>query len=257
MPAPRPPSRRARLVGAAILIPVLVALESLPVSSPSERGTASGDLYDASPALPALPAEPACPAGALPDQGVCIPVPPAEAFVPASTSHLGLMPGRLEDYASYLTPISGHRATADADGHGMVIPASPRTVVTLISLEHQVGAARRVVLQGPEPRLLTVHRVSRHAVTRTYVLSYEGLTFDVEASDADVAVGTPLGRVSASPGSHRAALRLAVRQLRRGAHAEQLPARRLLSDAVSLACDPRNVLPMKPAPSLGLALPGD
>lgn len=238
------PSRSTRLIGAAVLGAALVALENLPVTLPSQPGASSEE----TPSAVASPlVAPTCPAGALPDQGVCIPVPPPEAFVAASTSHLGLMPGRLEDYASYLTPIFGRAATgADDDGQGVLIPAPARTVVTLISLEHQSGPARRIVLPGPEPRLLTLHRVTRHGVTRTYVLGYEGLTFDTEAMDADVPVGTPLGRVSASRG--RAALRLTVRQLRRGARPERLPAHRLLSDAISLACDPRNVLPTKTNP---------
>jgi hypothetical protein len=99
---------------------------------------------------------------------------------------------------------------------------------------------------------LTLHKVSRHAVTRSYVLVYEGLSFDADAAEADIPVGTPLGRVSASPGAGRAALRLTVRQLRRGAHPDHLRAHRLLSDAVSIACDPRNVLPVKPALSPSL-----
>lgn len=233
---------------------VLVALESLPVPPPSEQVASSGNDV-ATVASP--PAASTCPAGTLPDQGVCIPVPPAEAVIPASTSHLGLMPGRVEDYGSYLTPVSAYPATAAEDGQGVLIRAPARTVVTLISLEHQVGSARRIILRGSEPRLLTLHRVSRHAVTRAYVLGYEGLTFDADASDADLPVGTPLGRLSPSPGHGRATLRLSVRQLRRGADVERLPAHRLLSDAVSLACDPRNVLPVKPASSPSLTLPGD
>lgn len=245
------PSGTTRFVGTAVLAAVVVALESLPIT-PGEHGPPSEEAAKEV----AAPVTSACPAGTLPDQGVCIPVPPAEALVAASSSRLGLMPGRVEDYASYLTPISGYRATAADDGQGVSIPAPPRTVVTLISLEHQLGSARRIILPGPEPRLFTLHGVSRHGVTRFYVLGYEGLTFDAAATDADIPVGTPLGRVSANPGGGRAALRLTVRQLRRGVHPDRLPAHRLLSDAVSLACDPRNVLPAKPAPSPSLAVPG-
>jgi hypothetical protein len=243
-----PPSRSTRLIGVALVASVLVAIASQSV----KRQKAGSPSEGAANEVPPRPVVPSCPAGTLPDQGVCIPVPPAETLVPASTSHLGLMPGRAEDYASYLTPISAYPARAADDGQGMLIPAPARTVVTLISLEHQIGSARRLVLPGPEPRLLTLHKVSRHAVTRSYVLVYEGLSFDADAAEADIPVGTPLGRVSASPGAGRAALRLTVRQLRRGAHPDQLRAHRLLSDAVSIACDPRNVLPVKPALSPSL-----
>lgn len=247
---PRPSSSARRLVGLAVLASALVALESLPVT-PGAPGTSSEAAVTEVPS----PAAASCPAGTLPDQGVCIPVPPAEAVLAVSTTQLGLMPGRAEDYGSYLTPISAYPATPADDGLGVLIPAPPRTLVTLISLEHQLGSARRIILPGPEPRLFTLHRVSRHAVTRTYLLGYEGLTFDPNAPEADLPVGTPLGRVSSSPSRGRTALRLTVRQLRRGANPERLPPQRLLSDAVSLACDPRNVLPAKPALSPGLALP--
>ena len=143
-----PPSRSTRLVGVAVLASVLVAVESLPVRV-GEQGPPS---EEAAKEVTPLPAAPTCPAGTLPDQGVCIPVPPPEAIVAASTSQLGLMPGRAEDYSSYLTPISAYPATAADDGQGILIPAPPRTVVTLISLEHQIGSARRIVLPGPEPR---------------------------------------------------------------------------------------------------------
>jgi hypothetical protein len=251
MTAPPSRSRRTHLIRGAVLTSVLVALESLPVTPPSEPHTRS----EKAPNEVSSPAAPTCPAGTLPDEGVCIPVPPPEAFVAASTAQLALMPGRVEDYGRYLTPISAYPATEADDGQGVLIPAPARTVVTLISLEHQIGSARRIILRGPEPRLLTLHRVTRHAVTRTYVLVYDGLTFDTDAVDAEVPVGTPLGRVSPSRG--RAALRLTVRQVRRGTRPDGLPPRRLLSDAVSLACDPRNVLPTKPAPSPSLALPDD
>jgi hypothetical protein len=43
-------------------------------------------------------------------------------------------------------------------------------------------------------------------------------------------------------------LRLEVRKLREGARLEQLAPRRLLDSAVSIPCDPRNVLPLRAAP---------
>lgn len=235
-------SRRARLAQVAILGPLLVALETLPFprSEPAAREP------EAPPVVSRTPTPPTCPAGTLPDQGVCIPVPPAEALVATSTSHLDLMPGRFADYGRYLTPLTAYPPVAADGGPGVSIPAPARTVVTLIALERQVGSARRLSVPGPEPRLLTLHRVERHGVTRTYILSYEGLSFDTSAADAELPVGTPLGRLSPGAGQARSALHLTVRQVRRGIQAEQLPPQRLLSDAVSLSCDPRNVLPMKP-----------
>jgi hypothetical protein len=94
------------------------------------------------------------------------------------------------------------------------------------------------------PRLLTLHRVERSGATRTYVLAYEGLSFDALPAASDIPVGTPMGRVS--PGRGVTGLGLSVRQLRRGVDPENTPPERLLLDSSSLACDPRNVLPAKP-----------
>jgi hypothetical protein len=181
----------------------------------------------------------------LPDQGICIPVPKAEPVLPGEASRLELLPGRAEDYGRYVTPIASHRAKPTGAGLGLSIMAPARTLVTVIGLEHQTDSARRLIVRGPVPRLLTLHRVSRNGVSRSYLLSYDGLTFDANAPDADVPVGTPLGQLRPSAGG--AALQLRVRQLRRGADLEQLPVERLLDDSVSLECDPRNVLPAKPA----------
>jgi len=236
----RPATSTARLAGVAVVVSILAALESLSQPSPPFTGDAS-TAVSPSPAQP----PPACPIDTLPDEGVCIPVPMAEPVLPGEASRLELLPGRTEDYGSYVTPISSYRAKPTDGGLGLSIAAPARTLVTVIGLEHQTGPARRLILRGPVPRLLTLHRVSRNGVARSYLLSYDGLTFDATAADADVPVGTPLGQLR--PSADGAALQLRVRQLRRGANLEQLPVERLLSDSVSLECDPRNVLPPKPA----------
>lgn len=186
-----------------------------------------------------------CPPQQLPDDGVCIPVPPPEDSAATSTP-IELLPGRTADYARYVTPIARYPAKAAPDELGLYVAAPRGVPVTAVSLEAQLGPTRRWVTATKPPRLLTLHRVERSGSTRIYVLAYEGVAFDTLPGMNEVAVGTPLGRVAPGPGS--TGLRLRVRQLRRGIEPENLPPERLLLDASSLACDPRNVLPLQPAP---------
>jgi hypothetical protein len=135
---------------------------------------------------------------------------------------------------------------AAPDSLGLFVAAPRGVPVTLVSLEAQSGPARRWVTSTRPPRLLTLHRVERSGSTRTYVLGYEGIAFDATPGIAELAVGTPLGRVAAASGV--TGLKLEVRQLRRGVEPENVAPERLLLDASSLACDPRNVLPQEPPP---------
>jgi hypothetical protein len=192
-----------------------------------------------------MPAGLACPPQQLPDDAVCLPVPPVDDRTAASAP-LELLPGRAPDYARYVTPIAGYPARAAPDGLGLFVAAPRGVPVTTVSLEAQSGPARRWVTATTPPRLLTLHRVERSGSSRTYVLAYEGVAFDPAPGMHELAVGTPLGRVAA--GAALTGLTLQVRQLRRGVEPENVPPERLLLDASSLACDPRNVLPLEPPP---------
>ncbi len=231
-------------------------------SAPSSGGPAMGGAATPSAATPsavlaagAPRAALECPPHQLPDDGVCIPVPPPEDTATAQPP-LELLPGRAADYARYVTPIAAHRAAAASEGLGLFVAAPRGAPVTAINLEAQTGATRRWVTAGSPARLLTLHRVERSGSTRGYVLAYEGLDFDAApgvtpAGISDVAVGTPLGRVAparGAPGADVPGLTLTVRQLRRGIEPENVSPERLLLDATSLACDPRNVLPLRPTP---------
>lgn len=191
-------------------------------------------------ARPAL----ACPDDQLPDDGVCIPVPPpAEATAEGPTA-MELLPGRSASYTRYVTPIAAYPAGPPPQGLGLFVAAPRGVPVTAISLEAQVGPTRRWVTPTSPPRLLTLHRVDRAGAPRTYVLAYDGVTFDGAPGSTEIDVGTPLGRVA--PASGITGLGLTARQVRRGVDAESVRPERLLLDSSSLACDPRNVLPLKP-----------
>jgi hypothetical protein len=187
-----------------------------------------------------------CPAGQLPDDGVCIPVPSAAERVAEVETRLELLPGRSPDYARYITPIAAYRAAAPAEGLGIFVPAPRGVPVTAISLEAQTGPTRRWVTASSPPRLLTAHRVDRAGSLRTYLLVYDGVAFDPAPGLTDVEVGTPLGRVAPARGATGLGLR--VHQLRRGVNVEDAAPERLLLDTSSLVCDARNVLPLQPAP---------
>jgi hypothetical protein len=206
----------------------------------AEGGAAPGDGMPAALARPAL----ACPADQLPDDGVCIPVPPPEDTAAEAPTAIELLPGRSADYTRYVTPIAAYPASPAPQGTGLYVSAPRGVPVTAISLEAQVGPTRRWVTPTSPPRLLTLHRVERGGATRTYVLAYAGLTFDASPGSTEVDVGTPLGRVA--PASGITGLGLTARQVRRGVDAESVRPERLLLDSSSLACDPRNVLPLKP-----------
>jgi hypothetical protein len=185
-----------------------------------------------------------CPPQQLPDDAVCLPVPPVEGLEAVASAPLELLPGRAPDYARYLTPIANYPAAAAPEGLGVFVAAPRGVPVTALNLEAQSGPTRRWATPGAPPRLLTLHRVERSGSMRTYVLAYEGIAFDATPGLHEIVVGTPLGRVAARSGV--TGLTLRVRQLRRGVEPEDLPVERLLLDASSIPCDPRNVLPLEP-----------
>jgi hypothetical protein len=185
-----------------------------------------------------------CPPQQLPDDAVCVPVPPIETREAAVSAPLELLPGRATDYARYVTPIANYPAAAAREGLGLFVAAPRGVPVTAVNLEAQSGPTRRWVTASVPPRLLTLHRVERSGSTRTYVLAYEGVAFDTTPGMREIAVGTPLGRIAAGTGA--TGLTLQARQLRRGVEPENVPPERLLLDASSLACDPRNILPLEP-----------
>jgi len=186
-----------------------------------------------------------CPPRQLPDDAVCIPLPPPEDETVTSTP-IELLPGRAPEYTRYVTPVANYPAKAEREGLGLFVAAPRGVPVTVVSLESQAGPTRRWVTATTPPRLLTLHRVERSGSTRTYVLAYDGVGFDPTPGMREIAVGTPLGRVARAPGI--TGLTLRVRQLRRGIEPENVPPERLLLDTSSLACDPRNVLPLEPGP---------
>jgi hypothetical protein len=239
-PAPRaaPALWPLAIAAAAAAVAVVVWRQPLAEPVPPPRAGAATTRG----AIPASAVD--CPPQQLPDDAVCLPVPPVEGLEAVASAPLELLPGRAPDYARYLTPIANYPAAAAPEGLGVFVAAPRGVPVTALSLEAQSGPTRRWVTAGVPPRLLTLHRVERSGSMRTYVLAYEGIAFDATPGMQEIVVGTPLGRVAAGTGV--TGLTLRVRQLRRGVEPEDLPPERLLLDASSITCDARNVLPLEP-----------
>jgi murein DD-endopeptidase MepM/ murein hydrolase activator NlpD len=204
----------------------------------------------------------------------------AEALVaepgtsPRQTSHaleqIPRRPDRPEDAALYRFPLgptepapkilSGYDLDRPAgeqrhgrgfrhEGHGGIDLAAQRGAeVVLVALEHQEGSAE-VIFRGELFGLTvaTSHMVREGGRLREYVALHghldataPGITAGVPAMEGDV-----LGYVgdTGSPGIVH--LHFELRQVRDGVSLSRIDPRRLADNAVSVPCDPRNLLPLR------------
>jgi murein DD-endopeptidase MepM/ murein hydrolase activator NlpD len=225
-----------------------------------------------------------CPAGTLPDGMVCIPVPstrPGSAAILHAHrgmhrrkdglwytyDHIPRRPDRPAEYAQYRLPVSldagGVGSGYDLDlpdalqrrgpglsavGHGGIDIAHERgTEVRLVNLEHQVGAAE-VVHVGDlfGTSVVTRHSVRQAGELRSYLTIYGHLEMAAPGLSAGTSLddGGLVGFVgdSGSPGIVH--LHLEIRRVRRGVDLDQLAPRQLVENAKTVACDPRNALPL-------------
>jgi hypothetical protein len=195
-----------------------------------------------------------CPPGSLPDDGVCIPVPPprrgATRVRPAES--IPRRPDRDPEYARYVLPVEralsiaelGERASADGGAlpSGIAIQTEPGARVTVPTLEGQEGPAQ-VVYVGPfwGPTVVTAHTVRAGGATERYLVVVGKLgTARALSSGDQVSAGAQLGTAGSS------LLVLATRLVRPGIELRDLGAGSLLSDANSVPVDPRNVLARGP-----------
>ena len=134
-------------------------------------------------------------------------------------------------------------------GHGGVDLAQERGApVRVINLEHQRGEAE-VVFVGAlfGTTVVTRHTLNEAGHTRDYLLIHGHL--DAAAPGlgpgAVVKEGNLLGFVGDSGSEGRVHLHLEVRQIRDAIDAAAIRSSALADRTVSIACDPRNVLPLK------------
>lgn len=272
----------------ALLLGLGVVLRALaPLAAPAARDAASeqqvakprgGEAQ--TPRAAAL-----CPAGTLPDGGVCVPALEAtrggEALTEQRATHhdkrgrlrvydqIPRRPERPADYRRYRLPVpplpqqsfvtSGYdlhlpdgeqRRGPDmkAVGHGGVDVAQKRgTPVALVPLEHQLGDAD-VLFVGKlfGNSVVTHHAVREGAGVRDYLVIHGHL--EKPASGLSKGQSVPAGSIvgyvgdSGSPGIVH--LHLEVRRAREGVVLQSLGSGELAHNSKTVACDPRNVLPL-------------
>jgi murein DD-endopeptidase MepM/ murein hydrolase activator NlpD len=134
-------------------------------------------------------------------------------------------------------------------GHGGIDLAARRgTEVRLVNLEHQQGSAD-VLFVGPliGNTVVTRHSVRESGTLREYLVFYGHLQAPASglARGAVMPEGTVVGYVgdSGSPGAIH--LHLEIRQVRSNVDSQSLARGELLLNARTIACDPRNVLPVR------------
>jgi hypothetical protein len=191
-----------------------------------------------------------CPAGALPDDGVCVPV-PASPRPPEREVAQGIprRPDRDSDYGHYELPVPGDRgpsveasgALPGADGRaplsGILIRVATGTAVSALGLEGQEGNAR-VVYADPlaQGTLVTVHTVRERGRQKEYLVVFGNVArASVLAPNAELAPGTGVGVTA------REVLSLDVRLVRAGIDVWTLPPDALTGEYSSISVDPRNV----------------
>jgi murein DD-endopeptidase MepM/ murein hydrolase activator NlpD len=232
-------------------------------------------------------AAPSCPRRTLPDGGVCVPVPDANAGGEAlaeqraqhhdRSGHLRIYdqiprrPERPADYRKYQLPVpplpqqsfvtSGYDldlpddaqrrgAEMKAVGHGGIDLAQRRgTPVGLVALEHQVGDAD-VLFVGKlfGNSVVTHHAVRERNTLRDYLVIHGHLEKPASglARGATMPAGAIVGYVgdSGSPGVVH--LHIEIRRAREGVSLSTLGPGELTHNSKTVACDPRNVLPLIP-----------
>jgi murein DD-endopeptidase MepM/ murein hydrolase activator NlpD len=139
--------------------------------------------------------------------------------------------------------------TLHAVGHGGVdLPDPKGTPIALVALEHQQGDAD-VVYTGPlfGTTVVTRQTVREAGQLRDYLVLYghmdrvsPGISAGSRVHEGDV-----IGFVGETGSPELVHLHLETRRVRDGVDVTKKHAGELLQGAVSVVCDPRNVLPLK------------
>jgi len=184
-------------------------------------------------------------------------------------------PDRPADYDSYVYPIppglpggrsviSGYDLdrpdetqrrgrTLHAVGHGGVdLPQARGTPVAMVALDHQQGDAE-VVYVGPlfGTTVVTRHTLREGGGLRDYILLFGHLDAAAPglAKGAVVHAGDIVGAVGDTGSPELIHLHLEARRVREGVDiASVATPNALLAAEISVVCDPRNVLPLRPSP---------
>jgi len=141
-------------------------------------------------------------------------------------------------------------ATLKHVGHGAVdLPQKKGTPVHMIALDHQEGDAE-VLFAGAlfGTTLLTRHTLREGGRTRDYVLLLGHLDSIAPGISAGTMIkeGQLVGAVGDTGSPSLVHLHLEVRRVREGIDLAKVPAgSAMIAEAVTVVCDPRNVLPLR------------
>jgi hypothetical protein len=238
------------LVGATFV----AALAALPAQLRPTVRDVTGEAVRAG-ALPAL-----CPAGSLPDESVCIPVPAPAGSAAAggrSVARIPLQTDRSSDYARYSLPLpaapqarvswarddAAFATDAGAQLPGLALWTAPGTPVVARALNGQQGAATAVFSGRIVGATLVTYHVVRQGgqgdVRQEYLVGMGNLgAGDLPAPRISLDDGVTVAKTGGRP------LYLDVRLLRPGVDPWSLPPDALLDDASSVSVDARNVYPL-------------
>lgn len=255
-----------------------------PFAGPKAMKKVEGDRSPRTPTPSrAAPAETTCPPLTLPDRSVCVHLPEDEAARGAEGGGIARdsrwdledviprRPDRPVDYGAYRYPVPcegcvvtdgelertnvlQHRTPAPqfAEPGEIELAVARGTPVTVPMLEHQQGPPE-LIYAGP---LLDSSVVTRHSVheaddEREYIVALGPLDFapGMAASGAGPAIplhdGQLLGSVGSRGSSAPVRLRVLVRRVRKGVDVRAVQPAMLFDVANTVACDPRNLLPLK------------
>lgn len=253
-PAPPPETTAFKMAG-AICPPMTLPDDSVCVHWPDHDGddiagesrfdgdrVAPRDYRDLQDSLPRRPDRPA-------DYGAYrYPVPCDGCVVTEGSPSRSAMPGADLDRSDGVRP-SGLSYNG-RDGIDLSVPSG--TPVTVPALEHQQGPAELVYVG----QLLGASVVTRHAVReadeeRDYIVvlghldAAPGLADSGARSAIRLHAGQRIGSAVGRGSSGFANVHLEVRRVRRGVDVRGLQPSALIHGASTIACDPRNVLPLK------------
>lgn len=192
-----------------------------------------------------------CPPDTLPDDRVCVPVPPASAELAASIpysvrDYIPRRPDRPADLSHYQLPLSNRAGSLSARIQAnkvgaLALAGRRRESIALPDLDGQRGPARvlDVSVNDGRARAVTRHLIELGGRAREILLVWDGL----EPASTELRRGAELD-AGRSLGFARS-LELLARQVREGIDGKALDLETALDDDKTIATDPRNVLRLR------------
>ena len=247
------------LVRGCIALAVLAALaagvhsELEPVQVKPQAGTGTVS-------LPATLPRP-CPPGTLLDRQVCIPVPGPEPAASAASvrnwqiyDRLPRRPERPADYQRYRLPLaqpaliepSPLGLEGQVQGDALLLRAAAREPVLHQPLSGQQGKARVLYTGDLVGKTAVVeHPVLEAHQQHTYLVIYANLAELTTRAGMELEPKARIGTLGATPSGGSFGLHLEVRRVRHGVDAKSLGPDDFRDRAMTIACDLRNVFPLK------------